>query len=41
MFLKVPGIDVRVAVKFSPFLKPFAVFTPVVFIIDSHAVFMC
>ena len=38
MLLKVTRIYVRLAVKFSPFLEPFAIFTSVAFILDSHAI---
>ena len=41
MFFKVPGIDIRIAVKFSPSLKPFTIFTSVIFVFYSHAVFVC
>ena len=41
MFLKISGISVRLAVKLSPFLEPFAILTSIVFILNSHAVFMC
>ena len=41
MFFKVPRVYVRVAVKLSPFLIPFAIFASIVNIFDSHAVFVC
>ena len=40
MFFKSPWILIRIAMKFSPPLEPFAAFTAIVFIFDSHAVIM-
>ena len=40
LFLKGSGIDVWEAMKLSPSFEPFALFTSIVYIIYSHAVFV-
>ena len=40
MFFESPWIKVWVAMKFAPLLEPFTAFTTIIFILDSHAVFM-
>ena len=40
VFFKSPWIEVWIAMQFSPPLEPFTAFTAIIFILDSHAVFM-
>ena len=40
MLFKSPRIEVWVAMQFSPPLEPFTAITAIIFIFDSHAVFM-
>ena len=40
MLFESPWIKVWVAMKFAPLLEPFTAFTTIIFILDSHAVFM-
>ena len=40
MFFKTPRVDIWKAVQFTPPLKPDTIFTTIVPVVNSHAVFM-